>query len=276
METLRILLSDKVVMAMPMVSGAPVIIRDADLPGFFVIVGAKRKTYMVQADLRCDRKRQTVRIKIGNVGKLSSREVRAKAKVLLGSIADGIDPRVESKRSAPVSPTFTVSALRDAWASYRDSHTERKGRSDGTIASYRDHLERLLKDWLDEPLGKFGKQPILVKQPHDLITRANGPHVANGGMRSFRAIYNRARKTERALPTENPVSAIDWNNEKRRNSARGPSDHKVWFDQLGKLENPVRREFHLFALLSGSRPDVIKRASRTPRSATAHAAHPKA
>jgi integrase len=79
-------------------------------------------------------------------------------------------------------------------------------------------------------------------------------------MRSLRAIYNHARKTARSLPAENPVIAVDWNSEKRRNTALGLSELLPWIEELRALENPLRREFHLFLLLSGSRPDAVKRA----------------
>ena len=262
MPATRITLSDKAAAAIPLAAVGQQIVRDAELPGFFVLVGTTRKTYMVQADLRANRKRRSVRVKVGDVGRISAREARAKAKVLLGSIAAGVDPHapVEPAASADDAPAFSGPTLRSAWASYRESHMERKGRSDGTIASYRDHVERLLASWLDEPLGKLGEQPGLVKERHDLISKQNGPYIANGCMRSFRAIYNHARKTTRALPIENPVGAVDWNAERRRNTALGLGDLGGWFRQLRALENPVRREFHFFVLLSGSRPDVIKRA----------------
>jgi integrase len=79
-------------------------------------------------------------------------------------------------------------------------------------------------------------------------------------MRTLRAIYNHARKTARGLPADNPVSAVDWNAERRRDSALGLGDLRVWFTELAVLDNPVRREFHLFLLLSGHRPDAIKKA----------------
>ena len=79
-------------------------------------------------------------------------------------------------------------------------------------------------------------------------------------MRSLRAIYNHARKTARSLPAENPVIAVDWNAEKRRNTALGLTELGHWVDDLRALENPIRREFHFFLLLSGSRPDALKRA----------------
>ena len=38
----------------------------------------------------------------------------------------------------------------------------------------------------------------------------------------------------------------------------GTGDLKGWFSELALLENPVRREFHLFMLLSGSRPTALQ------------------
>ena len=69
------------------------IVRDEELPGFFVLVGKTTKTFMVQGDLRADGRRQSIRVKVGEVGRLQTREARAKAKRILGSIVDGIDPR---------------------------------------------------------------------------------------------------------------------------------------------------------------------------------------
>jgi integrase len=225
---------------------------------------------MVQGDLRANGKRQSIRIKIGEVGELTTREARAKAKTLLGSIAKGIDPRpkkaadaggvdddgIQAREKGETGPTLSV-----AWARYRDAHLKRKGRSDGTIENFRDHVERLMADWLDQPLSVLGNDPSLVALRHEKITAENGPYIANGCMRSLRAIYNHARKTARSLPAENPVIGVDWNAEKRRNTALGLAELGPWVGDLRGLENPIRREFHFFLLLSGSRPDALKRAS---------------
>jgi integrase len=40
----------------------------------------------------------------------------------------------------------------------------------------------------------------------------------------------------------------------------GVDDLSPWLKELAALDNPIRREFHLFLLLTGSRPDPIKRA----------------
>lgn len=199
---------------------------------------------------------------VGEVGGLSAREARAKAKILLGSIAGGVDPRPKPE-PAPVSKgPSTNPTLLEAWEAYRESHMRRKGRSEGTIANYADHCERLMADWLDQPLSVLGNDPAIVKARHDKLSEENGPYIANGAMRSLRAIYNHARRSARTLPAENPVLAVDWNTERRRDTGMGPQDLGGWATELAELENPLRREFHLFLLLSGSRPDPIKRAKR--------------
>jgi hypothetical protein len=76
--------------------------------------------------------------------------------------------------------------------------------------------------------------------------------------RSLRAVYNHARKSNIDLPAADPVSAIDWNKENRRNTGMGPNDISGWLKELYALDNSLRREFHLLTLLSGSRPTALK------------------
>jgi integrase len=269
MHPRRVPLTDKAILNLPFAAAGQRLVRDAELSGFFVVVGKRTKTFMIQGDLRGNGKRQSVRIKVGEVGDLNTREARAKAKSLLGSITKGIDPRpkkvvdVESVEADGRNGRDAGSSgptLRAAWARYRDAHLKRKGRSDGTIENFRDHVERLMVDWLDQSLSVLGNEPSLVTQRHEKITAENGPYIANGSMRSLRAIYNHARKTARSLPAENPAIAVDWNAEKRRNTALGLAELTAWITDLRALENPIRREFHLFLLLSGSRPDALKHA----------------
>lgn len=258
---MRLQLSDRSVSAVPLASSGQTIVRDAELNGFFLLVGKRTKTFMVQADLRRDTKRQSIRVKIGEAGGVTAREARAAAKILLGQISAGVDPRVKPSSAAKAdSDQRRDPTLRAAWQNYRDSHMLRKGRSQKTVEGYEDHVLRLMKKWLDQPLSKLGHEPVLVKELHDRLTKKSGPYMANACMRTLRAIYNHARKYARVLPAENPVFAIDWNLEHRRDSGMGVKDLSGWFAQLAKIENPIRREMHLFMLLSGSRPEAIKTA----------------
>jgi len=263
MANLSLPLTDKNVAALPFTPGAQYKARDTELKGFFIVVGSRSKSFFVQGDLRAGGQRvRSVRVKVCEVGDLSTRDARNKAKALLGSIANGVDPG-EKMRMGAQPKIGEVPTLRQAWDRYKESHLARKKRSDKTIKNYADHVERLFIDWLETPLSELGAEPRLVADRHEAITKANGPAIANGAMRSLRAIYNHARKTCRQLPAENPIFAVDWNPETRRDTGMGVRDLPGWFEQLAAIQNPVRREFHLLTLLSGCRPEALKSAPLT-------------
>ncbi len=260
MGDLRLPLTDKNILGLPLGQGDQYRARDTELAGFFVLVGVRTKSFMIQADLRAGGRRQTIRMKVAEVGELSTRDARAKAKALLGAIGNGVDPRDARRPAPPPMPKIgDVPTLGEAWSRYRESHLRRKKRSEITIHHYADHVERLMGDWLDTPLSELGDDPRRVADRHEAITQGNGPAMANGAMRSLRAIYNHARRTCRKLPAENPTFAVDWNPQARRDTGLGVGDLPVWFEQLAALPNPIRREFHLLTLLSGSRPDALKK-----------------
>lgn len=249
-------LTDRVIAQLPLAKDKQYKVRDTELPGFFILVGKRKKSFMAQGEFWRDGVREfTAQIKLGDSGDISTREARAKAKHAIGSVARGQRPGEEKRIK------LGAVTLRQAWERYRDAHMIRKGRSAGTIENYRDHMERLFKDWLDKPLARLGLQLKLVAERHDKITKENGAYIANGAMRSLRAIYNHARKMNRDLPPDNPTLAVDWNQEARRNTGMGVSDITGWLEKLRVFENPVRREFHLLLLLSGSRPTALKRVS---------------
>jgi integrase len=262
--------SDRALAQLPLASKGQYMVRDRDLRGFFVVVGARKKTYVVQAEFWQDGQRKGKRLAIGGVDEMSVREARIVAKGTLARILSGDLHREEAaaKAAAEAAANAAVGGvedgkgvtLRQAWARYRSSHMERKGRSEATIEGYGDHVERLFCDWLDKPLCELGETPGIVADRHDKITRDNGPGIANGAMRTLRAIYNHARKRNRDLPPENPTLAVDWNVVKRRDTAMGVEDLAGWFEQARRLRHPIRREFHLFTLLSGSRPAALLRA----------------
>jgi len=249
----RQILTDKNVARLLLAREKPYKVRDGELPGFFVRIGKRRKSFMAQGEFWRDGVREfAAQVKLGDFGDMTTREARGKAKEALGAITRGQRPG-----EAPKIKPGSIS-LRQAWDRYRDAHMKRKGRSAGTIENYRDHMERLFKDWLDKPLARLGRQPTLVVERHDEITKENGPYIANGSMRSLRAVYNHARKSNTDLPPVNPVSAIDWNKEHRRKTGMGPNDVSGWLRELRAMDNPLRQEFHLLTLFSGSRPTALK------------------
>jgi hypothetical protein len=102
---------------------------------------------------------------------------------LLCKIAKGIDPREKNQLSdAAEQRVDGIPTLLHAWQRYQDAHVVRKGLSGTTIINYRDHVERLMSDWLDKPLLVLGLDPSIVASRHDKITREHGPYIANACM----------------------------------------------------------------------------------------------
>ncbi|MFK4381309.1 hypothetical protein [Bradyrhizobium sp. USDA 223] len=224
-----------------------------------------------RGDLRQGGKRaSSIRVSIGDTRELTTRAARAIAKEYLAQISRGQHPKTAKQDGetgagqAGNEAKIEVSTvtLRQAWQRYREAHLIRKGRSEKTISGYRDQVEGLFAEWLDTSLSELAMDPARVARKHDDITKENGPYIANGCMRTLRAIYNHARKTNRFLPRDNPADAVDWNEEKRRDTGMGASDLTEWFRELAALENPVRREFHLLTLLCGSRTTAGEAESR--------------
>jgi site-specific recombinase XerD len=286
MTDVRVLLTDKTIAQLPAPEEGWYLARDTELKGFFVVVGKRKRTFTIQGDLRRGGKRtSSIRVSIGNTSEMSTRAARAIAKQYLAQISKGQHPKEpdQGDQARADEATRTKAAvvdisLKEAWERYLEAHLIRKGRSEKTIDSYRDHVERLFMTWLDTPLRELAEDPARVAKKHDEITRENGPYMANGSMRTLRAIYNHARKTNRSLPPDNPADAVDWNAEERRDTGMGANDLKGWFKELAALDNPVRREFHLFTLLSGSRPTALQKLKPAHidfRRRTAHISKPK-
>ncbi|MGY8668723.1 integrase family protein [Bradyrhizobium sp. UFLA05-109] len=286
MTDIRISLTDKTIAQLPAPKEGWYLARDTELKGFFVVIGKRKRTFTVQGDLRLGGKRaSSIRVSIGDASEMSTRAARATAKEYLAQISRGRHPKdekqIEGAHPVPVmaiSGTAASITLKQAWQRYLEAHPIRKNRSEKTIEGYRDHVDRIFAEWLDTPLHELATDPARVAKKHDRVTSESGPYMANGSMRTLRAIYNHARKTNRSLPSDNPADAVDWNVEERRNTGMGAVDLKGWFAQLAALDNPVRREFHLFTLLCGSRPTALQEAKPEHidiRRRTLHVPRPK-
>jgi hypothetical protein len=77
MAETSLVLTDRAISALPGADSGQYFARDQELPGFAVLVGKRKKTFVVQGDVRKDGRRQSVRIKIAEVGALTTREARA-------------------------------------------------------------------------------------------------------------------------------------------------------------------------------------------------------
>lgn len=249
-------LTNRLVRGLPLAERGQYVVRDRALPGFFVVVGRRARTYTIQCDTRRLGARKTTRKSIGRASDWDAADARKEAKALIGALQTG---------ATEATPRHGRATLRTAWASYRVLLAQRVAageRSQRTLDGYAACVDRYLAGWLDTALRDLSDDAAGVAERHREITRDHGPYSANHAMRALRACYRHARKTrlERGLPAESPVDAVEWNPETRRSTGMGQADLAGWHRQLLALPNPVRREFHLMMLLSGSRPDALRRA----------------
>ena len=230
------------------------IVRDTDLKNFFVVVGRKERTYTFQVDTSELGKRKTTRKTVGRHPGTDASEARKEAKRLIGSLQTG-----HAKHGGH------GVTLGDAWASFRDqfAHQVEAGtKSAASLRSYRHAIENVLGDWQDAKLRDLSDGPAMGAARHREITKTNGKASANVTMRCLRIVYNHARKTrlERDLPAGLPTDAINWNPQARRYTGMALADLAGWYKKLRAMNNPVREEFHLFTLLSASRPNALRQA----------------
>ncbi|MEZ5935222.1 MAG: tyrosine-type recombinase/integrase [Alphaproteobacteria bacterium] len=232
---------------LPSAEGRGYVVRDTELKGFVVIVNKRSASWAVQRDLwQGPRGRRTlvrsVRHTIGRVGIMPLRVAREKALEAIRLIQQGVDPNKPHM--------IDELTLGDQWREYEAS-LKTRGRSDRTVADFTYDL-RYFQDWKHKALSEIGGDRRRVRERHIEITKKHGPYIANRAMRALRAAYNLALKVDDHLPA-NPVVAVTFNREKRRNEAIAPDDLADWWQKVEALENPIRRDLHKFLLLTGMR-----------------------
>ena len=261
-NTKRILLTDAAVKREPFAEGAPRIVRDTKVAGFHLWIGKRKKTFRYQYEApRVNGHRGTTNIEwLGEHPHHSADQARAKAVAIQARRARGEPVR---DPSAPDAPPLALT-FQQAWYHYKVA-TIKEGKSPRTIADYEDKFDRHLKKWHERPLATITREE--VTREHAAITErarssrlgnkyASGKYAANGTMRFARAVWNFAKNELETpgLPDRNPFrSSKLYHKERARETGMGAGDLANWWAEVQALPNPIRRELHLFTLLSGLR-----------------------
>jgi len=271
-QTPRILLTDKAVKGVPFSTAKPQIVRDTKIAGFHLWVGKSTKTFRFQYETpRVDGARGSTKVEwLGEHPHATAEQARAKALEIVAlrargeAIPRGFSVIAEAAPDAAVALTFKA-----AWEAYKAAITK-EGKSIRTIADYQDKFDRHLTAWHDRPLASIKREDVV--QEHAAVTErahqaragqkyASGKYAANGTMRFGRAVWNHAKDELEApgLPERNPFrSGKLFHKEKARNTGMGVAELPGWWAELQALPNPIRRELHLFMLLTGlRRTDVL-------------------
>lgn len=115
-------------------------IRDTELTGFGLRIGMNSKNYFVEKRING----KSIRKAIGNVEHFTPEEARKRAQVMLGKMADGVNPVEEKKAKA-----YARTTLQEAFDTYKKTRTL----SPKTITGMTYNLNQVFNDWLEKPLS---------------------------------------------------------------------------------------------------------------------------
>ncbi|WP_414611880.1 tyrosine-type recombinase/integrase [Stenotrophomonas muris] len=218
--------------------GKSALYADTEMRGFYLIVTATKRSFYVQSLVNG----RQVRTKLGDHPAMDAKQARDAARQTLVGMRGGTNPNEERRRARARGIT-----LRDAL----DLHLAAKPLSPRTKDDYRYNCEQYLSDWLDRPLAELGADRSGVRDRHRRITARHGAPSADNAFRIFRAVYNRGLREHPELPP-NPCGNVDYHGLRRR-KVDAPTDRlKAWGKAVLGL-HPVRRDLHLFMMLTGMR-----------------------
>lgn len=218
--------------------GKSALYADTEMRGFYLIVTPTKRSFYVQSLVNG----RQVRTKLGDHPAMDAKQARDAARQTLVGMRGGTNPNEERRRARARGIT-----LREAL----DLHLAAKPLSPRTKDDYRYNCEQYLSDWLDRPLAELGADRSGVRDRHRRITERHGAPSADNAFRIFRAVYNRGLREHPDLPS-NPCGNVDYHGLRRR-KVDAPTDRlKAWGKAVLGL-HPVRRDLHLFMVLTGMR-----------------------
>lgn len=236
--------------------GSAYAVRDTKVTGLMVAVNKGSKSYKVQRDLwdgQRGRRRlvKTVRHTLGSTDELTLDDARLKAEDVIRMVKRGVDPnKANAEQKAE---GWTVGLLFDEYA----ADMRQRECSERTIEETLARRDRYIADWKSLPLANLSRS--MVRARHQELSETRGKITANHMMRDLRAAYNLALRVidNPDLIPDNPVKAVTFNKERRKNAVIMPDDLADWWQRIQGLPNPLRRAMHELGLFSGLRPGTL-------------------
>jgi integrase len=224
--------------------------RDSELKGFALrITSNGTKSFVVEKIIS----NKVRRITLGKYSDaLPVEKARKKAQILLGLIADGIDPIAEKRADK-----MRCVTLKEVLEDYTQA---RKSLKPKTLYDYKRVLSIAFVNWKDKPLTSITKE--MVAKQHKKLGEEHGEAYANLSMRVLRALFNFAAgqyedSQGRSLITDNPVRRLSqtraWYRVERRQTFIKSHELADWRTGVQKLTNETLRDYLLLILFTGLR-----------------------
>lgn len=228
---------------------------DKKIPGFFVLVGKKAVSYMVQACVSVSGhkvKSKTIKKKIGHFPKSTPDEMRTLAR-------DELDVMRKLKLEYN-KPVATFRTLFDSFLTNKTTKTLKTALGKGTKDGYNSQVRQKFADILDMPLTEVMKllTPDVVIKRHQDIRDSSGPGAAVNTFSRLRAVFNYGIGLYPAIITSNPINALTvvgaWTKTQPRHTMLSASAAFARFHEAILALPEIHRDAYLFALYHGMRP----------------------
>lgn len=235
-------------------AGSQYLVRDTEVPGFFVMVGARTKTWMIQIDVKdaLTGKTKTRRMTLGRFPDVGVAEARRLAE----------EARIEARKGVAPSKGKT---LAEAWEDLRRELVADKA-SPRTVEGY-EYGMSLLTDWADTPLLKLANARGDIRRRWNDIKAQIGDGAANSFVKTLRRIYRHAMTMDDALPPTPPTFGLKVKTLrakdttiKKRPISLSTAKIAEWKRALDAQPSGVKRTFWWFMLHSGARVGALSRA----------------
>ncbi len=243
-----------------------VIVWDAELVGFGVVVGKRGRTFIVDARVGGKKRRTS----IGILGRVrddrrawTTTLARQRAKELLGDMAAGINPNAATAEPSTASgPT-----LRDALEAHL-ARMRKKRRAERSIKTLESEVKKYVAAWLDRPIAELTGATLV--ELHEQIKKGarrrlgtnpdndKGAPLANRVVTHVSACWNSLnRKLEGRLGNWNPAKVVDRDVLKPKRERVADDDLPAWWAKVQTL-SPVRRDLQLFCMFSAMRSEAAR------------------
>ncbi len=239
-------LTKAVIDRIPFTESGQLFFRDNVLRGFALRVGQTSKVFVVEGQAN----RTTRRVTIGRADVIPPEVARRKALVILGEMAEGLDPN-RAKRERRAEGITVDQAFDNFFAA--------KKLSASAIDNYRRTQRKYLADWSQKKIVEISRQMILAR--HQRVSEEFGPVTANNVCRHFRSIFNFTAAGFDEFPP-NPVTILtqarSWHRETRRQRVITVADLPAWWRAV-HAEHRDARDIFLVAIFTGMRRSEIVR-----------------
>jgi integrase len=245
---------------------------DEEVTGLGVVVGKTGvKTFVAYGRLAGDDPKR-VKHKIGIFGQprndkhvWSVELARAEAKIVLGKLAMGTNPKLkpEDVRRAAAGPT-----LREGVETHL-AKMKKKGRSARSIGTFEHETNKYLSEWLDRPFSELtgAKLIELHQQIKDQAAKRKGTNPANdkGAPLANRVVAHVSaswrslnKKLEGKLGNWNPASAVDKDIIRPSRERVQDEDLPDYAARVATMRSPIKRDGLMMALYTGLRCEDVR------------------